>query len=82
MKPVYGRVIIVWKTFANGCGGESLLIFAHVRANNRLGFRFVDDCAQPSVIGDMVEQLGALGSLLNVWGHVLRTFNDWRGEEL
>lgn len=71
MKPVYGGVVIVWQPLTHGSRRESLLIFTYLGVYDRLSVILLLDSAQPPVIGDMREQLGALVRLLKIVRHAL-----------
>ena len=77
MQPVDGGVVIVGQSFANRSSRESLLVLAHVRSDNGGDIFFLDDGVQPSLVGNIVQQLGPLIGLLKVRRHALSAGDRW-----
>ena len=71
MQPVYGCIVIVGKSFANGGRGKSVFILAHVGANDGL-LILMPYGTQSPVMGRMGKELGALIRLLNILRHALK----------
>ena len=73
MKPIYGSIVVVRKTFAYWSRGQGLFILAHIGANDGLLILFMLNGAQTSIIDRVGEQLGTLIRLLNILWHTVKT---------
>ena len=71
MEPIYRGIVIIRQSFPNGCGGESLLFFAHTRGNDGSNVILLLYDTQSPIIGKVQQQVTPLVGLLNVFWHAV-----------